>query len=165
MASGGTVHKLQALLGGKPVLQHTLHAVRESGLPWHLEDAGHPGMGDSISAAVRATGQANGWLIVLGDLPLIQPATLRAVARALEHHDVVIPTFKGRRGHPVGFSARCREALSDLKGNRGAANVISAFSAIELEVDDVGVVTDIDTVSDLEQAQVLLQTLKAADSS
>jgi molybdenum cofactor cytidylyltransferase len=29
-ASGGTVHKLQALLAGKPVLQHTLDAVRAS---------------------------------------------------------------------------------------------------------------------------------------
>ena len=46
-ASGGTVHKLQAELQGKPVLQHTLDAVRASGLPWHLEDRGHPGMGDS----------------------------------------------------------------------------------------------------------------------
>jgi HPt (histidine-containing phosphotransfer) domain-containing protein len=54
-AAGGTTHKLQALLGGRTVLEHTLAAVRDSGLPWHLEDAGHPGMGDSIAAAVRAT--------------------------------------------------------------------------------------------------------------
>ena len=54
-ASGGMVHKLRAALGDKTVLEHTLAAVRASGLPWHLEDAGHPGMGDSIAAAVRAT--------------------------------------------------------------------------------------------------------------
>ena len=65
-ASGGQVHKLRALLGGKPVLEHTLDAVRASGLPWHLEDAGHPGMGDSIAAAVRATSHSNGWLILPG---------------------------------------------------------------------------------------------------
>ena len=62
-ASGGSVHKLQALLAGKPVLQHTLDAVRASGLPWHVEDAGHPGMGDSIAAAVRHTANAAGWLV------------------------------------------------------------------------------------------------------
>nr|HRM00151.1 NTP transferase domain-containing protein [Acidovorax sp.] len=49
-ASGGTVHKLRAPLCGLTVLEHTLAAVRASGLPWHLEDAGHPGMGDSIAA-------------------------------------------------------------------------------------------------------------------
>ncbi len=32
-ASGGGTHKLQALLAGKPVLQHTLAAVAASGLP------------------------------------------------------------------------------------------------------------------------------------
>ena len=36
IASGGAGNKLQALLAGKPVLQHTLDAVRASGLPWHL---------------------------------------------------------------------------------------------------------------------------------
>ena len=57
-ASGGTTHKLQADLCGATVLQRTLDAVRASGLRWHLEDAGHPGMGDSIAAAVRATRDA-----------------------------------------------------------------------------------------------------------
>ena len=75
LASGGNTHKLQALLAGKPVLQHVLDAVRASGLPWHLEDGGHAGMGDSIAAAVRATPAANGWLMVLGDLPLVLTAS------------------------------------------------------------------------------------------
>ena len=61
IASGGSTHKLQALLAGKPVLQHTLEAVAASGLPWHLENAGHPGMGDSIAAAVRATSGVRPW--------------------------------------------------------------------------------------------------------
>jgi molybdenum cofactor cytidylyltransferase len=156
LASGGQIHKLAALLAGKPVLAHTLDAVRASGLPWHLENAGHPGMGDSIAAAVRATQDANGWLMVLGDLPLVQSATLRAVADALQHHDVVIPTFKGQRGHPVGFSGKCRDQLLKLQGNQGAALVVSAYDAIEIEVNDIGVVTDIDTVADLKRAQALL---------
>ena len=66
-ASGGKGSKLQALLGGRPVLERTLDAVRASGLPWHLEDVGHAGMGDSIAAAVRATSGAAGWLILPGD--------------------------------------------------------------------------------------------------
>lgn len=82
-ASGGTVHKLRAPLAGRTVIEHTLAAARESGLPWHLEDAGHAGMGDSIAAAVRATRGAAGWLILPADLPLVQPASIRAVAAAL----------------------------------------------------------------------------------
>lgn len=156
MASGGTTHKLQALLGGRTVLEHTLDAVRASGLPWHLEDAGHPGMGDSIAAAVGATQSAAGWLIVLGDLPLIQPNTLRAISAALRDHDVVVPTYKGIRGHPVGFSASCRDLLLNLKGDQGAAAIVKSMGGAMLEMDDVGVIHDIDTVADLEHARRLM---------
>ena len=60
LASGGSTHKLAALLDGRPVLEHVLAAVRASGLPWHLERAAHAGMGDSIAAAVAATSQSAG---------------------------------------------------------------------------------------------------------
>lgn len=160
-ASGGGTHKLQALLGGKPVLRHTLEAVAASGLPWHLEDAGHPGMGDAIAAAVRAASDASGWLILPGDLPLVQAATLLAVADALARHAVVVPMFKGARGHPVGFSAVCRDALLGLKGDQGAASVVRAQAALNavgfIDVTDAGTVTDIDTVEDLRRAEALFR--------
>lgn len=155
-ASGGRGNKLQAMLQGKTVLQHTLDAVRASGLPFHLEFAPHPGMGDSIAAAVHATPEAAGWLILPGDLPLIQPATLRAVAHALEHQAVVLPTFDGQRGHPVGFSTACRDELMGLRGNQGAVAVVRARDAMKLVVTDAGVVTDIDTLDNLNRVAQLL---------
>ncbi|RYF43239.1 MAG: nucleotidyltransferase family protein [Comamonadaceae bacterium] len=157
IASGGTGSKLQALLLGKPVLEHTLAAVRASGLAWHLEDAGHAGMGDSIAAAVRATRDASGWLVLPGDLPLVLPATLQAVARALREHDAVAPLFAGQRGHPVGFSAACGAELAVLEGNQGAVQVLRAHRAIDLIVDDIGCVTDIDTVAQLGAAERVLR--------
>ena len=178
------MHKLRAVLAGKPVLEHVLDAVRASGLPWHLEDAGHPGMGDSIAAAVRATPDANGWLVLPGDLPLMQSATLCLLADALvgalanspgrvaadamadgpahqqagraKPYQVVIPVFNGQRGHPVGFSAACRDSLLKLQGNKGAALVVNAYKAIEIIVNDIGCVTDVDTVQDLQRAQTLI---------
>lgn len=165
LASGGTVHKLSALLGGRPVLEHTLAAVRESGLPWHLEDAGHPGMGDSIAAAVRATADAGGWLILPADLPLVQPATLRRIAevlsQSLSQWQAVQPVHAGARGHPVGFAASNGAALMALAGPLGAASVLRGLRATnavgEVEVDDAGVVTDIDTLDDLARAEALLR--------
>jgi len=141
----------------KTVLQHTLDAVRGSGLPWHLEEGGHPGMGDSIAAAVQKTPHAHGWLILPADLPLIQSGSLQAVAAALAGHDVVIPVYQGQRGHPVGFSAGCRQALLDLQGDKGAARVVRAYAAMELVVEDIGCVTDIDTVDDLQVAERLMR--------
>ena len=82
-ASGASVHKLQALLAGKPVLDHVLDAVRASGLPYHVvtADPARPGMGDSIAAGVRATPDAACWLILPADLPLIRSETLRQIDR------------------------------------------------------------------------------------
>jgi molybdenum cofactor cytidylyltransferase len=156
IASGGQGSKLQALLAGKPVLQHTLDAVKASGLRWHLEDAGHPGMGDSIAAAVRATRDADGWLVLPGDLPLVTADTLRAVAQALVGAEVVVPVFHGDKGHPVAFSHGCGDALAALSGPKGAAPVVQAHRVTELAVEDEGVVTDIDTVDALARAERVL---------
>jgi molybdenum cofactor cytidylyltransferase len=159
-AAGGTGSKLQALLAGVPVLDRTLDAVRASGLPWHLETQAHPGMGDSIAAAVRATTDAPGWLVLPGDLPLVQPASLRAVAAALTHDAVVLPHCEGQRGHPVGFGAAWREALLALGGQEGAAAIVrraaSEGRVKHIDLADRGIVTDIDTPQDLARAERLL---------
>ena len=156
-ASGGATHKLQALLGDRTVLQHTLDAVQASGLPWHLEQLAHPGMGDSIAAAVGATPDAPGWLVLPADLPLVRPATLQAVADALQGHAVVVPVVAGRRGHPVGFSAELYSELVQLRGDEGARRVSARYPSIGLELGDPGVLFDIDTAADL-------AALRASDS-
>lgn len=157
-ASGGVTSKLQAQLAGKTVLQHTLDAVQASGLPWVLENSGQSGMGDSIAAAVRANLRGAGWLILPADLPLIQSATLRAVAAALREHEVVLPLYQGQCGHPVGFAAACGRELRALTGDKGAASVVRAHTAYHLDLADVGCVMDIDTVADLRAAQQRLRS-------
>lgn len=152
-ASGGQGSKLQALLAGRPVLDWTLAAVRASGLPWHLEDRGHAGMGDSIAAAVRATADAPGWLILPGDLPLLRPDTLRAVASAPAAWNVVVPVVDGQRGHPVRFAACCGPALMRLQGAQGAAAVVRAHGPTLWPMDDPGCTFDIDTLQDLARAE------------
>jgi molybdenum cofactor cytidylyltransferase len=158
IASGGQGSKLNALIGDKPVLQWTLDAVKATGLPWHVEAAGHPGMGDSIAAAVRATANAHGWLILPGDLPLISPQTILAVAEAVAGGaQAAYPVHAGQRGHPVGFAASAGIELQNLKGNQGAAGILSARSATEIIVIDAGCVTDVDTLAQLQALEQQFQ--------
>jgi molybdenum cofactor cytidylyltransferase len=159
-AAGGSTGKLQALLAGRPVLQHVLDAVGASGLPWHLvtaADTAHhaeQGMGTSIATGVAATAQAEGWLILPGDLPLIRAGTLLAVAQALQTHPVVVPAHQGQTGHPVGFAAECGPELMALRGDAGARSVVQSHGpAHRLEVDDRGCVWDVDTPERLRQAE------------
>ena len=161
VASGGTTHKLQALLAGKRVIDHVLDAVKASGLPYHVvaPDASRPGMGDSIAAGVLATPSATAWLILPADLPLIRPSTLRSIAFAAPC-SVAVPVYQGQRGHPVRFGLECASGLLNLKGNKGAAQLIHAQKATDsiavIEVDDAGCITDIDTLADLARAEILL---------
>ncbi len=164
--SGGTTHKLDALLGGLPLLERVLRTVAAAGLDCHVvrpEDgaAGKTcGMGDSIARGVRATANAGGWLILPGDLPLVSPQSLRQVAQGLASHPVVQPFWNGQSGHPVGFGMECFTALTALAGDTGAASIVRAHraagSAQMLPLDDSGIVTDIDTLADLARAQALL---------
>lgn len=151
-ASGGRVHKLQARLGERTVLEHTLAAVRDSGLAFHIEDAGHPGMGDTIAAAVRATADSPAWLILPGDLPLVRPETLRKLAALPMAVAVARPRYRGRLGHPVRFTAICKKSLLELRGDTGAFEVARMHGVAEIPVDDEGCVFDIDTVQDLTHA-------------
>lgn len=152
LASGGQTHKLQALLGSKTVLAHTLAAVQASGLPWHLEQANHPGMGDTIAAAVRATPHARGWLVLPADLPLVRASTLQLVANWATQAPVVRPLYQGNVGHPVRFDRACGPDLMALSGDGGAARLLRTHRVEAVPVDDPGCVFDIDTPDDLARA-------------
>lgn len=164
IASGAATHKLDTLLNGVTVLNHTLAAVNASGLPWHLvrPEGGTGGMGESIAMGVQATSEAAGWLILPGDLPLVRAATLQRVAQALTAQTVVMPRFQQHAGHPVGFGRRYFHALAALVGDVGAAAVVREARASgnvqDLPVNDDGIMRDIDTLADLDLAQGLLST-------
>ena len=178
----GTEHKLAQRLAGATLLGTTLrHAIASQlqvivvttarfaelarrsvaardvvVLPEVGADAGASaqlGMGHSIAAGVGARPDAPGWLIRPGDMPMVQPSTLQAVARELEHHPVVYAQHKGRRGHPVGFAAELYSELAVLSGDEGARRLVARYPAYGLEVDDEGVLVDIDTEADLESVR------------
>lgn len=113
------------------------------------------GMGASIAAGVSARSNAAGWLVLPGDMPLLQSATLQQVAAALREHPVAYAQFHGRRGHPVGFSAELYSELITLQGDEGARRLVSRYPAQAVDVDDSGVLVDVDTVADLKQVRAL----------
>ncbi len=107
------------------------------------------GMGYSIAAGVAARPNASGWLVLPGDMPLVRPASIRAVAASLASHPVVFAQHLGRRGHPVGFSAELFSDLVQLSGDEGARRVVARYPSHGVEVGDPGVLVDVDTPSDL----------------
>jgi molybdenum cofactor cytidylyltransferase len=113
------------------------------------------GMGHSIAAGIAARADAPGWLLLPGDMPLVRPATLLAVAAALEQHPVAYAQYQGRRGHPVGFAAELYSELMMLSGDEGARRIIARYPAQGVDVDDPGALLDLDTEADLASMRAL----------
>ncbi len=115
--------------------------------PEHLD-----GMGASLAAGARAlSGWSEGAFVALGDMPAVRPEIYSALARALSgDQTIAAPTFDGRRGHPVLFGARHLDALRALQGDEGARRVVRGddASVCLVEVDDEGVLLDVDTPED-----------------
>ena len=111
------------------------------------------GIGCSIAHGVRQTAAADGWLIALADMPLIEIATIAAVKAALSSRALIVrPRTRGRYGHPVAFGGDYASELIALHGDRGAARVIARHpdAVVTLDVDDPGILLDIDRPMDLE---------------
>ena len=110
------------------------------------------GMGASLACGVLATRDAAGWVVALGDMPWIAPATIARVSAAIEAGAAVAAPFhQGQRGHPVGFGAACLAALTALTGDDGAKSVVAAHRdrLARIDVDDAGALRDVDRPDDL----------------
>ncbi|HNT40287.1 MAG TPA: nucleotidyltransferase family protein [Rubrivivax sp.] len=173
---GGAAHKLEQALAASTVLGTTLARVIASGLPFIVvtterllplvlaevarrdvlvlsDEEAQRGVGHSIAAAVAERPDAAGWLVLPGDMPLVSTASIQAVAQALQGHPVAYPQYRGRRGHPVGFDAELFSELVALDGDEGARRIVARYPAHAVEVDDAGVLLDIDTPEDLARAR------------
>jgi molybdenum cofactor cytidylyltransferase len=163
--------KLAVAVDGVPMLARTLATVREAGLPLLLVTGGHEdavravsgdvpqvraegferGLAESLKAGLRAA--PAGWdcvLVVLGDMPFVQAGSLRALAGALAGGArAVVPVHAGLRGNPAGFARAAWPALLALEGDRGARGALDALGAVEVSVDDPGVLRALDVPEDL----------------
>jgi molybdenum cofactor cytidylyltransferase len=110
------------------------------------------GMGASLACGVAAAATAEGWIVALADMPWIEPATIAVVADALgKGADIVATSHLGVRAHPVGFAQRHYAALAGLSGDEGAKSILASNRGQMqlIEVEDSGVVRDVDTRADL----------------
>ena len=115
----------------------------------HVVEARDAAMGQSrsLAAGVQAMrGAADQLIVGLGDMPFVRPDTVRALVAALATAPtrIVRPTHKGRPGNPIGFPACFFDSLTGIEGDTGARELVAASGPQLLEVDDPGVLRDVD---------------------
>ncbi len=93
-------------------------------------------------------------LIVPVDMPLAQPATIRALLEEWRRSRgaIVRPVVGVRHGHPVLFDGALFDELRRAPLDEGARAVVHAHRAdvVDVPVDDEGCLADIDTPEDYE---------------
>ncbi|MEM5329503.1 nucleotidyltransferase family protein [Paraburkholderia sp. JHI2823] len=134
----------------RPGAETLAHVLNDAGCDVvFAPDAGR-GMGASLAAGVDADHEAESWIVALADMPCISVESIEAVARSLDGGaPLVAPFYRGQRGHPVGFGYAHRAALVALDGDAGARSLLSSHLVTRVEVDDPGILRDIDTPADL----------------
>ncbi len=103
------------------------------------------GQTGSMQCGLRAVPpEAAGVLFTLVDHPAVAPATLDALLRGTGL--LRVPRYDGRRGHPIWFSRTLIPEFLALPENGAARDVVRSHAADTefLDIDDPGIVTDID---------------------
>jgi molybdenum cofactor cytidylyltransferase len=110
------------------------------------------GQASSVRAAVESLGGADAAVFALGDMPYVEPESVRALDAAFEAGagSALAAGFEGERGNPVLFAREHFDALADADGDTGGKHVLlTAEDAAVVETGDPGVRRDVDRPDDL----------------
>jgi len=111
------------------------------------------GMSTSIRRGLkRIDPRSDGILISLGDQPFLKARTINALVRTFGQGEgkIVVPSFRGMKGHPVIFHRRYKKELLTLKGDMGGRSILLRYPERikTVPVRSEGVIRDIDTWKD-----------------
>jgi len=120
------------------------------------------GMLTSVQAGVAAAPADAEWLVIaLGDQPSLQAETVRQLLATAEAEDagIVVPSYSGRRGHPLVIHTRYRDEIAALDPSVGLRELMQRHpEAIRHVVfPDESVLHDMDTPEDYARALQRLQ--------
>ena len=176
----GTNKLLAPLADGRSLIAHVVDQAIAAGLGEAIVVVGHEsdhvraalagrqvqfvenpdfaqGLSTSLQAGVRALpAAAPGFFVCLGDMPAVGSALLARMRQAFASIDgagIVVPMRQGKRGNPVLWSSSFIPELLATSGDFGARNLIGLHAdlVIEIEAEDDGVFTDLDTPEALDE--------------
>ncbi|MDB5375687.1 MAG: 4-diphosphocytidyl-2C-methyl-D-erythritol kinase [Rubritepida sp.] len=145
VVTGHDRERVQEALAGKPVI--FVHA-----------DDYAEGLSASLKAGLSALPpDAEGVLVTLGDMPLVEPAVITRILAAFDPEEgraIVQPTFRGKHGNPMLWGREFIPEMMQLTGDMGARQLVAkhADRLVEVEVPDDGVLRDFDTAEALKSA-------------
>lgn len=93
----------------------------------------------------------HGVMFALGDQPLVKAETVCLLVEQFNQYGgIVVPEYLGQRGNPVIIEGKYLPELDTITGDTGARQLIDKYAkeVVRVDVDDQGVILDIDTWND-----------------
>jgi len=143
---------------GRPDDEPLRQEIDDIGLRFVPNPDADSGQLSSVIAGLNAADRPGvaGLLVTPVDAPLVGAATVRQLLAAISnrHLPLVRATHNGRHGPPVVFARRVFDELRHADLSVGAKAIVQryALEGIDLEVNDPGVLQDIDEPADYERA-------------
>jgi molybdenum cofactor cytidylyltransferase len=115
------------------------------------------GMLSSVQAGAAAAPPETEWLVLaLGDQPWVRSQTVELLLREATEHGagIVVPSYGGRRGHPLVLSARYRHEIGELPPETGLRELLRRHpdEIRHVVLPDETVLEDMDTPDDYRRA-------------
>ncbi len=133
---------------GRPYGREVGDHARDLGLDVVVNALPERGMASSVAlgfAAMTHLEAKAAWLWPV-DHPAVQVETLNRLIGGLATHDVALPMFGGRGGHPPLVARRLWPKLAACGALEGGARAVFATADVNrVDVDDQGVIRDVDT--------------------
>ncbi|HYG56890.1 MAG TPA: nucleotidyltransferase family protein [Symbiobacteriaceae bacterium] len=126
------------------------------GASFVVNDQWASGMYGSVLRGIAALpGDTDAFFVALGDMPLVPPSAYAALMEVYrgQPERIYIPTYEGRRGHPVLFPMSLAPQAPAEVSDAGLRGVIQANGArvVEVPVPYPGVCIDVDTPEEYER--------------
>ncbi len=109
------------------------------------------GMLSSIQKGIEATDEkTEAYMIALADQPFIHSSLIESLLKKCENNGIIIPSYNGRRGHPIIIPAKYRDEIFGLDANIGLRQLIQNHEdeIIYVDVSSDDVIRDMDFPED-----------------
>lgn len=127
--------------------------LEAKGIKWVYNENFSEGMYSSIVAGVNSLHESvKGFFLLPADIPLVNSETIDKLVEGYKYskQSIIYPSFLGRRGHPPLISSSLFSEIIKYDGAGGLKALMKRYEdqAYYVEVEDEGVLLDIDTYED-----------------
>jgi molybdenum cofactor cytidylyltransferase len=169
--------KALANIAGKPVIQHVQHTLLQSSCDEIVVVLG--AHADKIEPSIfihsrirvvynkdyyfgqtssvqtgwhEANDSSEGIMFLPVDCPLVEASSINAVIDHFKKHnpDILIPTYRHKKGHPPVFHRRLKSKILKLPMNLGLNSLFTEHPPQTVEIDDPGIIKSFNTPEEFE---------------